>query len=85
MLLADPRLNTANHKDEYGDTPAMYTMTHEFAKRYVCINVLRELVADPSVDLDIRDGDGKSLEEVAGHQSLELEELEEMARWVLQQ
>ena len=72
MLLADPRLNTANHKDEYGDTPAMHTMTHEFVDQHVgAINVLRELVAHPSVDLDTRDVYGQSLEEVA--------------RWVLQQ
>ena len=70
MLLADPRLNTANLKDEYGDTPAMYTMTHE-CDQPAAINVLRELVAHPSVDLDIREESGMSLEEVA--------------RWVLQQ
>ena len=70
MLLADPRLNTANHKDEFGDTPAMYTMAHE-CDQPAAINVLRELVAHPSVDLDIREESGMSLEEVA--------------RWVLQQ
>ena len=58
MLLDDARLNTANHKNNDGDTPVMTAMiTHS-------LNALRELVAHPSVDLDILPG-GMSLEEFA--------------------
>ena len=45
MLLADPRLNTANHKNDDNQTPVMIAMDEE------SINVLRELVGHPSVDL----------------------------------
>ena len=43
MLLADPRLNTANQKNVDNKTPVMIAMDY--------MNVLRELVAHPSVDL----------------------------------
>ena len=59
LLLFDPRLNTANHKNENGDTPVMSAMVLSN------MNILRELVAHPSVNLDTRDYQGTSLEEVA--------------------
>ena len=59
MLLADPRLTTANHYDWGDQTPVMYAM---ILNR---MDVLRELVAHPSVDLDTRHRDGRSLEEWA--------------------
>ena len=59
MLLADPRLTTHNHKDNFGQAPAM------MAARYKKAGTLRELVAHPKVDLDIKDQIGRSLEEVA--------------------
>ena len=59
LLLADPRQNCANLKDSYGKTPVMDAM---FYKQK---NALRELVANPSVDLDTLDGKWRSLEEVA--------------------
>ena len=59
MLLADARLNIANHKNSDGDTPVMAAMiTHS-------LNVLCELAAHPSIDLDTKDHFGKGLEEVA--------------------
>ena len=59
LLLADPRLNTVNHKDRWGWTPGMAAM------KWKSVNALRELVNHPSVDLDTRDGSGISLEESA--------------------
>ena len=59
MLLADPRLNTHNHKNKYGWTPAMTAFV------YKKVNALRELVAHPSVNLDTRNNWGLSLEEFA--------------------
>ena len=59
MLLADPRLNTVNHKNMWGQTPVMFAMDCQK------VNALRELVNHPSVDLDTRDGSGSSLEESA--------------------
>ena len=59
LLLADPRLNTHNHKDRIGDTPVI------MAIRCGKVNALRELVAHPSVDLDARDELGLSLEDRA--------------------
>ena len=59
LLLADHRLNSVNLKDSYGKTSVMNAM---FYKKE---NVLRELVANPSVHLDTRDGKWRSLEEVA--------------------
>ena len=59
LLLADPRLTTANHKSDSDGTPVMQAMLYE------CKEALCELVAHPSVDLDTTDGEGKSLEELA--------------------
>ena len=59
MLLADPRLTTANHKSDSDGTPVMQAMLYE------CKEALCELVAHPSVDLDTTDGEGRSLEELA--------------------
>ena len=59
LLLADPRLNTVNHKDKDSVTPVMAAV---ISKR---LFVLHELVAHPSVDLDTRDDVGRSLEERA--------------------
>ena len=59
LLLADPRLKTTNHKSKDGNTPVMAAIIEGN------VNALRELVAHPSVDLDTRDEEGKSLEEVA--------------------
>ena len=60
LLLDDPRLSAAIHKDNLGETPVM------FAMRRKKVNALRQLVAHPSVDLDTRDGVlGRSLEEMA--------------------
>ena len=56
LLLADPRLNTRNHKDEDGWTPVMTAIF------YKNVDALRELVAHPRVDLDTRDVLGRSLE-----------------------
>ena len=70
MLLADPRLNTANHKTSYDETPVMVAMHCN------SVNALRELVSHPSVDLDTTDRRGRSLEEVArlvDNQSLKTE------------
>ena len=58
MLLADPRLNTHNHKDDMGCTPVMTAMILH------SVNTLRELVAHPSVGLDT-DNWGESLEDHA--------------------
>ena len=55
LLLADPRLNTHNHKDIEGYTPVMMAILHK------TVNALRELVAHPSVDLDTKDKYGRSL------------------------
>ena len=57
LLLADPRLSTANHKDNDGVTPVMAAVISRK------VEALRELVAHPSVDLDTRDHQGRSLEE----------------------
>ena len=59
MLLADVRLNIANHKNSVGETPVMFAMAGH------PLNALRELVAHPSIDLDTKDQLGKGLEEVA--------------------
>ena len=59
LLLADPRLNTHNHKDDNGWTPVMTAIVHKK------VNALRELVAHPSVDLDARSELGLSLEDLA--------------------
>ena len=59
LLLADSRFHSVNLKDSHGKTPVMNAM---FYKKN---GALRELVANPSVDLDTRDGKGRSLEEVS--------------------
>ena len=61
LLLADPRLNTHNHKDimSTGYTPVMTAMVNKN------VDALRELVAHPRVDLDTRDMLGRSLEDVS--------------------
>ena len=56
LLLADPRLTTANLQNKNGLTPAMC------AVMYKHVNALHELVAHPNVNLGIGWG-GKSLEE----------------------
>ena len=62
LLLCNPSLTalTLNQKDkQYGDTPVM------FAVRWKKLEHLKVLAADPRVDLDTTDKEGKSLEEVA--------------------
>ena len=59
MLLADPRLTTANRYERCGQTPVMMAMDGNN------MDALRELVAHPSVDLDTGHRDGRSLEEWA--------------------
>ena len=57
LLLADPRLQTHNHKDDNGNTPVMVTPINKN------VDGLRELVVHPSVDLDTKDKNGRSLED----------------------
>ena len=64
LLLADPRLNTHNHKDNNGWTPVKAAIVRKK------VNVLRELVAHPSVDLDTRNNHGMSLEDWARWESI---------------
>ena len=64
LLLADPRLNTINHKGLDGRTPVMKAMIGPI-KGWWSTEVLEELVAHPSVDLDTRDAEGRSLEDAA--------------------
>ena len=62
LLLSHPSITALiiNQKDNYhGRTPVMLAMK---CKK---VNILRELVNHPSVDLDTRDGSGSSLEESA--------------------
>ena len=68
LLLADPRLNTINHKGLDGRTPvmkAMMMMRWWPSIQVLPTEVLKELVAHPSVDLDTRDAEGRSLEDAA--------------------
>ena len=58
LLLADPRLDP-NQKNNDGHAPVMIAMF--FCK----VDILRELVAHQSVDLDTRNRLGWSLEEMA--------------------
>ena len=58
LLLADPRLDP-NRKDNSGNAPVMNAMF--FCK----VDILRELVAHQSVDLDTRNRLGWSLEDMA--------------------
>ena len=74
MLLADPRLTTANHQDNKGITPVMVALARNQG------DSLRELVAHPSVDLDSKDREGRTLDERAwrvwpsrfGHEALRI-------------
>ena len=59
MILDDPRFSAVNHQNKDGETAVMVAMIHE------SLNVLRDLVAHPSVDLDMRDRGGRGLEELA--------------------
>ena len=59
LLLADSRLSSANRRDKAGNTPVMLALARNQ------VDSLRELVAHPSVDLDIKDKEGRSLEEKA--------------------
>ena len=58
LLLNDSRFSTANHQNNKGETAVMVAVLHNE------LNALRELVAHPSVDLDVLDQDGRSLEEL---------------------
>ena len=60
LLLADPRLNSINHKGLDGRTPVMKAMMMGSSNE-----IIEELVAHPSVDLDTRDAEGRSLEDAA--------------------
>ena len=59
LLLGNGRFNTANHRDNGGMTPVMAAVNTR------SLDVLRVLVAHQSVDLDLRDLQGNSLEERA--------------------
>ena len=59
LLLADPRLNSANQKDNVGETPVSLAVKRSNE------NEFRQLASHPSVDLDTRDGEGKTLDELA--------------------
>ena len=59
LLLADSRLTTANRKDNAGNTPVMTAIKTNKIKTF------RELVGHPSIDLDARNEQGKSLEDIA--------------------
>ena len=58
LLLNDSRFSAANHQNSKGETAVMVALLHNE------LNALRELVAHPSVDLDVLDEDGRSLEEL---------------------
>ena len=55
-ILSNPKLNSADLKDRYGQTPVMTAIFYQKT------NVLRALVAHPYISLDT-DCHGKSLEE----------------------
>ena len=74
LLLADPRLSNVNQKNNDGCTPVM------IAVFYKKVNTLRELVAHPSVDLDVG-LQGESLEEIARWDFLQL--FTEISYWTL--
>ena len=76
LLLADSRFHSVNLKDSHGKTPVMNAI---FYKKN---GALRELVANPSVDLDTRDGEGRSLEEVSRWALKNLNRFSEF--WLLQ-
>ena len=50
---------TLNHKDKWGDTAVMQAVRRNKVEHLVV------LIADPRVDLETSDEDGRSLEEVA--------------------
>ena len=59
LLLADPRLTSINARDGGGWTPLMSAVW------WGSVEVVRELVRVEGVDLETRDGEGRSLEQVA--------------------
>ena len=59
MLLAHPKFNLANHVNVAGNTPAMVAAINQNR------NALKELVDHQSVDLDILDRNGRSLNQIA--------------------
>ena len=59
LLLAHPRFNSANHLNDEGRSAAMVAAEGQKG------NALRELVAHQSVDLDILDRNGRSLNQIA--------------------
>ena len=59
MLLAHPQFNSANHVAADGKTPAMVAAAQQNG------DALRELVSHQSVDLDLLDGGGRSLNQIA--------------------
>ena len=59
MLLAHPQFNLANHVNVAGNTPAMVAAINQNR------NALKELVDHQSVDLDILDQNGRSLNQIA--------------------
>ena len=59
LLLADPRLTTANLNNNYDETAVTLAITNENK------DALLKLALHHSVDLDTRDLQGRSLEEVA--------------------
>ena len=63
MLLADPRLNSINKKNNEGCTAVMCVINVSMIASIM--DVLRELLSSPNVDLDTTDQQGRSLEEVA--------------------
>ena len=68
MLLADPRLNSINQKNNEGFTAVMCAMKTNLIYQLSVSeyrDVLCELITNPNVDLDARDRQGRSLEEQA--------------------
>ena len=59
LLLADPRLTSINARDGFGNTPLMWAVSDG------SVECVRELVMVEGVDLETRDDDGTSLEQVA--------------------
>ena len=61
LVLCHPSLTalTLNHKDKWGDTAVMQAVRRNKVEHLVV------LIADPRVDLETSDEDGRSLEEVA--------------------
>ena len=59
LLLADPRLTSINARVGFGNTPLMWAVSDG------SVECVRELVMVEGVDLETRDDDGMSLEQVA--------------------